>query len=423
MYVTPFHTQDGNLVVSDHITIDLLSLTPAQRLSPASPRPKLNPYFIDIYRHHFINFECRYEDIAEYGSMAVICPTGSDDIQLQQFRGLIQPWVEWKNQKGIPTTVYSTDVTGDSYAEIRDFIQNLYESDPQLTFVQLVGDYDQLPCQVATISGNTGGMDAFYSLLEGDDYYPDIFVGRFSAEIAAELYTQIQRSIEYEKGTTSGDWLSRAAGVCSNNPPLPGDDDEHNWEHLDKIRAQLLAYGYTQVDRIYANEGAGAQELINCLNSGQSLVNYCGEGYATHWVAPEFWNSDASNLSNTNMLPFIHVVSCWTGQFYNGTCLAEALMRSRDATSEQARGAIAVYAAAPEQGIAPPMEAQDHAMALLVSGTKNTIGGLCYNGSCSMIAAYGEGGVYNFLAWNLFGDASLVLRTQPATQIAAVLPD
>ena len=124
------------------------------------------------------------------------------------------------------------------------------------------------------------------------------------------------------------------------------------------------------------------------------------------------------------MLPFIHAVACWTGQFYNGTCLAEALLRSRDSTAEEARGAIAVYAAAPEQGIAPPMEAQDHAMELLVNGTKNTVGGLCYNGSCSMIDEYGaQGGVYNFLAWNLFGDASLVLRTKPAEEIDAILPD
>ncbi|MDZ4181784.1 MAG: C25 family cysteine peptidase, partial [Candidatus Cloacimonadaceae bacterium] len=197
---------------------------------------------------------------------------------------------------------------------------------------------------------------------------------------------------------------------------------EHNWEHLDNIRAQLLDFVYTQVDRIYDNEGAGTQDLIDSLNEGKSLVNYCGEGYPSHWVAPEFWISDAENLSNTDMLPFIHVVSCWTGQFYDGTCLAEALMRSRSANAAEARGAIAVYAAAPEQGISPPMEAQDHAMQLLVSGTKNTIGGLCYNGSNSMIDEYGEWGTYNFLAWNLFGDASLVLRTKPALQIDAILP-
>ena len=280
IYVSPFHSVGGKLTVADQIWIDLVCL-PRSAPPPAKQR-QLNPWFVDLYRQHFLNFDFRYEDIAEYGSMAVICSGPSYDVQAGQFSQLIQSWVDWKNQKGIPATVYSTDETGYTYDEIKAFIQNLYDNDPNLTFVQLVGDYAQVPCQVATISGNTGGMDAYYSLLEGDDSYPDLFLGRFSAETASELYTQIRRSLGYGQGMTSSDWLSRAAGVCSANPPLPGDDDEHNWEHLDNIRSDLLAYGYTQVDRIYANEGAGTQDLIDCLNEGKSLVNYCGEGYPTH---------------------------------------------------------------------------------------------------------------------------------------------
>jgi gingipain R len=420
--VRPLRISEGKLVIADKISIELLRITDSDLSLERGQPQKLNPYFVDIYRQHFINFRYRYEDIAEYGSMAVICPTTAYDAHTQRFRDLIQPWVDWKNQKGIPTTVYSASAAGDTYEEVRDFIQSLYDSDPNLTFVQLVGDYQHIPCNVATMYGNTGGMDAFYTLMEGDDGYPDIFVGRFSAETAGDLYTQIKRSIDYEKGSTSGTWMSKAAGVCSSNPPLPGDDDEHNWEHLDNIRTQLLDFGYTQVDRIYGNEDADGQDLIDCLNEGKSLVNYCGEGYPSHWVEPEFWIADAENLSNTNMLPFVHAVSCWTGQFYDGTCLAEALMRSRDPSAEEARGTIAIYTAAPEQGIDVPMEAQDHSMELLIDGSKRSIGGLCYNGACSMIEEYGTYGVYNFLAWNLFGDASLVLRTKPATAIDAVLP-
>lgn len=418
----PIHSLDGELLVADSISICLTMQYTDDSCSGGSVPTRLNPYWLDIYRQHFYNFSYRYQDIAEYGSLAVICPPAGYEPQTGLFKDLIQPWVDWKNQQGIPTTVYTTAQAGSTFEDIQSFIQNLYNNDPQLTFVQLVGDYAQVPCKVATLYGNTGGMDAYYTLLQGDDYYPDIFVGRFSAETAAELYTQVARSVAYEKATTSGPWLSRAAGVCSSNPPLPGDDDEHNWEHLDNIRALLLDYGYTSVDRIYANEGANTQDLIASMNEGKSLVNYCGEGYPDHWVEPEFGIGDAAGLTNTDMLPFVHVVSCWTGQFYNGTCLAEALLRSRNGTATQARGAIAVYASAPEQGIAPPMEAQDHAMDLLVADTKHSIGGICYNGACSMIDAYGEYGAYNFLAWNLFGDASLQLRTKPAELIDAILP-
>lgn len=423
VYISPILSKAGEWVVYDQLSINLNRKSALDEGKSIGPKTRVNPYFAELYKQHFINYNDRYADLSESGSMAVICPRTSYDVQIRQFYGLIQPWVAWKNQLGIPTRVYSTEVTGETYEEIQTFIQGLYDQDPDLTFVQLVGDFAQVPCKVATLFGNTGGMDAYYSLLHGDDWYPDIFVGRFSAETAAELYTQIKRSMEYEQGITSGAWLSRAAGACSSNPPLPGDDDEHNWEHLDNLRSQLLDYGYTQVDRIYANEGANTNALVNSLNSGISLLNYCGEGYPSHWVAPAFSVSDAENLTNAGMLPFIHCVSCWTGQFYDGTCLAEAFMRSRDPSAEEARGAIAIYAAAPEQGIAPPMEAQDHTTQLLVAGTKGTIGGLCYNGAASMIDAYGENGAYNFLAWNLFGDVSLSLRTKPAVEINAVLPN
>lgn len=422
LLIDPVREMDGELVVYDKLRIDIYKEDGQRSDKSGNLNARLNPYFFELYKHHFANFTYRYEDIGDCGSMAVFCPSRGTYHQYDQFYDLIQPWVDWKNQTGIRTTVYFTDSTLDTYEEILARIRVLYAQDPDLTFVQIIGDYAQVPCNVATIYGNNGGMDPFYSLVHGDDPYPDIFVGRWSAETAADLYTQVKRSLEYEKGMSSGDWLHHAAGVCSSNPPLPGDDDEHNWEHLDSLRTELLDYGYTSVDRIYGNEGASTQDLIDCLNAGRSLVNYCGEGYPTHLVEPEFWISDVASLNNEGRLPFIHAVSCWIGQFYNGTCLAEALMRGSDPTAENACGAIAIYAAAPEQGIAPPMEAQDHAMELLTSGSKSTIGGICYNGSCSMIDAYGEYGEYNFLAWNLFGDASLMLRTRPSLPINAVLP-
>ncbi|MDP6684859.1 MAG: C25 family peptidase C-terminal domain-containing protein, partial [Candidatus Marinimicrobia bacterium] len=42
---------------------------------------------------------------------------------------------------------------------------------------------------------------------------------------------------------------------------------------------------------------------------------------------------------------------------------------------------------------------------------KHTIGGLWYNGSCNMMDVYGQSGIDMFLTWIIFGDASLVVRT------------
>ena len=412
VFLNPFCLIGGRIVAAQRMAVTISELPgPNQACHPQNPAVSLNPYFNDIYRLHFLNYPLLQSQLGEFGSLAVISPP--------EFIDLVTPWVEWKNQKGIPATIYSTAQTGNSYASIKTFIQTLYDADETLTFVQIAGDYAQVPCLVSGQGNHYTGRDADYSLLDGEDYYPDIFVGRFSAETPEELYTQIQRSIEYERDLQTGYWLDEATVSCSNNPPIPGDDDEYNWTHLDKIRGQLLDFTYEAVDRVFANEGATTADLVSSLNGGKSLLMYCGEGYPDHWLAPEFDVSDASSLVNDGMLPFVHSVSCYVGSFWNTTCLAEAFMRARDSSGEQARGAIAVYASAPPQDVDASMEGQDGMIEMLINGSSNTIGGLCYNGCHSMIDEYGLTGFGRFHGWNLFGDASLVLRTKPADEISA----
>lgn len=405
LYTSPIRFSGDSLYAIKEMTIKLTKTSKTGTNPKLKTGKKLNPYFIDNYKNHFLNFNARYEDIGEVGSMAVIC--------YGNFMNQMIPYVKWKRQKGIPTQIYAVSAIGDTYSDLKAFIQNLYDTDSTLTFVQLVGDIGQVPSLIEGEGNAYGPRDPYYTLLEGDDYYPDIFVGRFSAETASELNTQIVRSLEYEKGIHAGSWMSKAAVVCAENPPIPGDDNEYNWEHLRNIRSKLLNYTYTTVDSVFANWGADTQDLANSINEGKSLLVYTGEGYETYWITPEFHTYDVEQLINDNMLPFIHVVSCMTGQFADYTCLAEAFMRAENSTTLEPAGAIGIYAAAPHQGISVPMRSQDHFIDLLVHGTKNTIGGLVYNGSCNMIDVYGAyGGEYNFLGWNLFGDSSLALRTK-----------
>jgi len=403
VYVSPFKMVDDSILADSELEIRIRKTGKAGINQKTGAIYKLNPYFIDNYKQHFLNFDCRYEDIGESGSMAIIC--------YEDFLNQMVPYVEWKRQKGISTEIYTVSQAGNNHEEIKAFIQNLYDTDSTLTFVQLVGDFEQVPSLIAGDSNSYGPRDPYYAMLEGDDFYPEIFVGRFSAETVVELNTQIVRSLEYEKASHAGNWMSRASVACSNNPPMPGDDDEHNWDHLRNIRTKLLNYTYTEVDSVFANEGADTEDLANSINAGKSLLVYCGEGYETYWLAPEFHNEDVENLTNDNMLPFIQCVSCYVGQFEGMTCLSEAFMRAENPLTNEPTGAIGIYASAPTQTVAEPMRSQDHFIDLLVNGTKNTMGGLCYNGSCNMIDVYGEIGEYLMLGWNLFGDASLQLRT------------
>ena len=362
------------------------------------PLDRMDPQFARAYQSHFLNFEQqRYAPVLEEGGFLVIC---YDD-----FIANMAPFVEWKLQKGIPTRLVTVTEAGGSASGILTYIQNEYDT-TDLAYVLLVGDAAQAP----TFTYSGGGSDPSYSLLAGSDNYPDIFVGRFSAENTAHVDTQVERTIIYERDIAAGpDWPQYGMGVASNQGP--GHYGEYDDEHMDYIRDDLLAYGYYAVDQIYDPSGT-AQMVADGLNEGRGIVNYCGHGSTTSWGSTGFSNTHVNQLVNDNLLPFICSVACVNGNFTGSTCFGEAWLRATSAATGAPTGAIAAYMSSINQSWDPPMEAEDEAVDLLVADSMRTLGGLWYNGSCRMIDVYGAGGVDMFMTWIIFGDPSVAVRTK-----------
>ncbi len=370
----------------------------------------INPYFKAIYEGQFINFTPpRYDAVDELGNhMLVIC--------YDNFMDAIQPYVDWKTQKGFLVDLIPISEVGSDEDNVLDYIQEYYDEN-DLTFVQLVGDSGQIPTFTYSISSyESGGSDPSYSLLEGNDNYPDIFVGRFSAETVAQVDTQVERTIYYERDIVDGEWLHKGTGIASSQGSDQGDEGESDFAHIGNFRTQFLDYTYTEIDEIYDNNGGNATMVTNALNEGRGEVMYCGHGSNTTWVSTGFSNSHVNALTNDNMLPFISSVACVNGNFTGLTCFAEAWLRATNGTTGNPTGAVAMYASSVNQDWAPPMESQDEYVILLTNEEKSTIGGLWFNGSCSMMDDYPSDGVDMFMTWHIFGDASLQVRTDTPTE-------
>ncbi|MCK9556885.1 MAG: C25 family cysteine peptidase [Candidatus Cloacimonetes bacterium] len=364
--------------------------------------------YSEIYRNMFLNFaEAKYPSIDEEGRILVI--TNS------MFDNAILPWVNWKKQMGFDVSVVDYQVAGPSASQIKTYIQNQYILNDGLMFVQIMGDAPQVP----SLSYNGGGSDPSFALLAGNDNYPEIFVGRFSAQTVAEMETQVQRSIEYERDLQNdATWLQNAMGIASEEGGgYQGDNGESDQQHMENIRTDLLGYGYTSVDQMYANMGATAYAVGNNINTGRGFINYVGHGSDTSWVTTGFNNNNVNALTNDNMLPFIASVACVNGNFVSRTCFAEAWMRATN--NGNPTGAVAIYASSVNQGWNPPMRAQDEITDLLIAEAKHSIGGLFYNGSSKMIEVYGSDGADEFKNWHIFGDASLMVRTKTPTEALA----
>ena len=401
------------LRVYTHIKVNIQQNGMSQ-INPLTRRPAKggSREFENIYAEHFLNYSTnsRYELLGEEGPMLVVC--------YGEFMESMQPFVEWKNYKGIPTEMVDVADIGGS-DEIEAFVETKYYDDG-IAFVLFVGDIDQIPSpRYSDGAGSNSPADPSYGFVAGSDYYPEIIIGRFSAEDTSHVETMINRTIEYEMDPDpTADWYKKGSGFASDQGP--GDDGELDYEHLDNIRDDLLGFTYVEVDQIYDPSGTVEDGEV-ALNEGRSIVNYTGHGSNGSWGNGCPLNqTDVNGLVNMGMYPFIWSVACVNGEFHIGTCFAETWLRATG-TNGVPTGAIAVLMSTVNQSWSPPMDGQDEMNDILVESYENNIkrtyGGLSMNGVMHMADSYGTAGEEEILYWTIFGDPSVVVRTDTPTDM------
>ena len=368
--------------------------------------------FENMYKEHFINYNTddRYDVLGEQGPMLVI--------SYGDFMDEMQTFVDWKNYKGIPTEMVDISDVGD-VDDMAQLIEDQYYENG-IAFVLLVGDIDQIETiRRSNGAGSNSPSDNSLTFVAGSDYYPDLIIGRFSAETGEHVETMIDRTIAYEMDPDpSADWYTKGSGFASNQGP--GDDGEDDDEHMDNIRELLLDYTYEEVDQIYDPDGTVAEGEA-ALNEGRSIVNYTGHGSNGSWGnGCPMNNTDVNSLINMGMYPFIWSVACVNGEFEQGTCFAETWLRATHSDGTPT-GAIATLMSTVNQAWNPPMEGQDEMNAIFVESysdnIKRTFGGLSFNGMNQMNDSYGSQGYNETYYWTIFGDPSVVVRSDTPTEM------
>ena len=363
------------------------------------------------YSHRFINYQesvSKYTFLQDHGEMLVICP--------DQYMDAMQPYVEWKNQSGRPTTIVSvSEAGGNNNNALKSYIQNYYDdANHNLGYILFVGDYSD----ITPHSMNGGRSDNWFGQLEGNDYYLEVLVGRFSVQNVNDVNTHVNKVLYYERDMPEGlTWLNKGIGIGANEGAGNGHFGEADYVHMNFVRDTLMHYTYEAVSQQYSGVGSGtsANAISTDVNNGASIINYCNHGSQTSWAVANYSNSHVNALVNDDKWPYIWSVACNNGQF-DGTCFGEAWLRATNNSTGTPTGAIGGMFSWISQPWQPPMYGQDEMVDILTEWRStdkfcHTFGGASLNGNMYVLdaAPSDNGDTHN--TWILFGDPSLMVRT------------
>jgi hypothetical protein len=256
-------------------------------------------------------------------------------ISAPELQPALAPFAEHKAALGWSVDLTNTTV-GVSTNVIRDFVRARYaDMTTRPDAVLLVGDVDSVP-QFVSREEDYPDTDLYYGCMdEGDDWLPELPVGRFSATNAAQVAAILAKTMAYET-TAHGAWTKRAAFIASSDFAAIT-EATHDWT----IAAHMASNGFA-CDRLYSKTcTATPARVIAAFNDGRLLGIYSGHGKPTNWFDPPFFQHTVNSLTNYGQYPIICSFACWTGAYGNpaiAECFAETWLRAADA------GAVLVWA-------------------------------------------------------------------------------
>ena len=256
----------------------------------------------------------------------------------------IDAFSDFKKSQGFDVSAISLSDNELNVTSVQNYITDFYNQDPMLEYVLLIGDVDGFAEVPSYYYGPENDVtDQKYTHISGNDFIPDIFIGRISVDTASELAVIILKTMQYARDPLAynSDWLNRAlvvAGNYANSPPIP---ITPKWTSY-WLRDELLEYGYSSVDTVfYPPIQQGAPYITEKINSGVGIVNYRGWGDANGWHYPEFHADDVNGLNNGWLTPVIMSYVCNSNDFANNVdpCFAEAMLRG--GTTSNPKGGVA----------------------------------------------------------------------------------
>ena len=245
------------------------------------------------------------------------------------------PLLEFANAKtamGYMVSFY-TVLPGTSRSDIKAHIEDLWDGVAPPDYVLIIGDTDGTSATANTIphwvgqGSRQGTTDLPYACMDGgDDWYPDLCIGRFSVRTVQQLQAAVDKTLCVEAGNFSDpDYVLRGA-FLANSGTQGMAEPSHDWV----IENLFEPNDYVGM-RLYAVEGAGTGDVSAAVNAGCLWTVYYGHSGSSGWWEPSFNQSNVNALTNEGLYGLAMGWSCNTAHFDYDECFGETWLRKANA--------------------------------------------------------------------------------------------
>lgn len=276
-------------------------------------------------------------------------------------------FASFKMTKGFDVTVEVLDLNPDKDV-VKATIQKYY---PAVKYVLIIADNDQiiLPRTVKhPYNSELVPSDLYYACLEGEDYYPDIYIGRVPANTPEEATLLLGKIMNYEAKRPTGDWIKRFL-LCGEFQYTYSQKNVAQrlfcetaytiWNSLkdrfvfptQTIGAGASGLGYSEYyfspnsyrSKILANnrmpeewwpnivsDAIAKENTLAFWEEGACIIQHRDHGGETLWGKPSINKANVANLQNGDKLPVLFSINCLTGylDYKSGDCFVEAALKN-----------------------------------------------------------------------------------------------
>ena len=375
----------------------------------------LSRSFENLYKSTILNYDEIRDENPEYQKKSILIVHSSNSSINQP----LEYFVNLKRNKGFEVTAVSTSETGNNTNSIKSYIQNAYdtwETPPE--YVILIGDASSaiaVPTYFETLSTYYGEGDHPYTLLDGNDYFSDVLIGRISLGSSADFWTYIAKVILFEVEPNMDDLDYYQHSTLIGDPDTAsGISPVITTQYIEELMLNYNPNYNLDVEIQYGFLNA----TIEGINEGSSFWNYRGI-----YGVSGFEVSHILNLNNYSKMVNSVLLTCGTGSFAEGFSRTEAFIRAGTATNPTG-GATSIGLSTTGTHTRYNNILDGGIFHGIFADNMKTMGEALVRGEIALYSAYAQNElntVKYFTHWcNLMGDPSLEIFTGVPIEMEAI---